>query len=244
MTKEFKFGFQNILFEAEEKTGLGLFALGKDNIGVYRQGKCLFIGIYEDACGYIFSQAGFDESEIRKGNLGIAPINYIHDQTKLTIQYQPFLNLFDSPWVEVRDGHPSALDLFKRHYSKLLYRDGRNPKRFVGPGFRMVLLSTCGRALFVWKKFMSKDGQLGLYCSIFRNESEYLSSWLIKEAMLLAEQRWPKEIRYFTYVNPRKIKSVNPGYSFKQAGWNYCGITKSKKLHILEYTNLSAQRND
>jgi len=50
----------------------------------------------------------------------------------------------------------------------------------------------------------------------------------------LAQQRWPNQQRLYTYVNQRKIKSANPGFCFKCAGWQYAGRTKSKKLHILE----------
>lgn len=150
------------------------------------------------------------------------------------ISYQPYLNLFCSPWVEIRDGNPLALDLFSRHYSKYIYKDGRTPNRFVGPGQRMVLISTCGRALFVWRKFISMDGQQGVNCSVFRNESEQRSSYLIDEAVKLAQIRWPNE-RLYTYVNASKIKSKNPGYCFKVCGWKFVGLTKARKLHILEY---------
>lgn len=136
-------------------------------------------------------------------------------------------------WVLVRDGDARARALFHRHYSYRPYRDGRNPKRFVGPGEKMVLLTTACDALFVWRKFRSADGQQGVNCSIFRNESPILSSILIKEAMQLAWERWPGE-RLYTYVNPRKVKSTNPGCCFKKAGWRVCGITKSRKLLILE----------
>src|SRR5690349_16031476 len=108
-------------------------------------------------------------------------------------EYQPFLKLSESHWVEVRDGNPYVLDLFSRHYSKRIYQDGRKVNRIVGPGQRMVLLSTCGRALFVWRKFISMDTQTGINCSVFRNESDILSSTLIKEAVALANKRWPGE---------------------------------------------------
>lgn len=150
------------------------------------------------------------------------------------ISYQPYLDLFESPWIEIRDGNALALDLFSRHYSKYIYKDGRKPNRFVGPGERMVLISSCGRALFVWRKFHSMDNQDGINCSVFRNESEQKSSYLIIEAMKLASIRWPGE-RLYTYVNPSKVKSLNPGYCFKVVGWKFVGITKARKLHILEY---------
>ena len=148
------------------------------------------------------------------------------------IAYRPFLPMFDT-WVEVRDGDPYGRDLFSRHYSKYHYKDGRKPKLFVGPGEKLVLMTVCGRALFVWRKFISSEK--GVSCSIFRNESGRKSSELIIRAVAIAHERWPGE-RLFTYVNPRKIKSVNPGYCFKMAGFRFCGVTKKNKLHILEYT--------
>jgi hypothetical protein len=138
-----------------------------------------------------------------------------------------------SPWIEVKDGNLRALDLFSRHYSRHKYRDGRQSKRFVGPGERIVLLTHCAKALLVWKKFRSMDNQTGISCSIFRNESSVLSSQLIIEAEKLAWRKWPDE-RLYTYVNPTKIKSSNPGCCFKMAGWKFCGLTKSRRLHILE----------
>lgn len=145
--------------------------------------------------------------------------------------------IIEGCWLSIHDGDPAAFNLFKRHYSHHKYRDnrrlvGRNRKLFVGPGQKMVLTTEQYDALFVWRKFKSDDGQEGVNCAVFRNESRYLSSDLIIEAEQLAWSKWPGE-RLYTYVNPRKIKSVNPGYCFKMAGWRSCGIT-SKGLIILE----------
>lgn len=136
-------------------------------------------------------------------------------------------------WYAVKDGEPMARDLFNRHYSRHFYKDGRRPKLFVGPGQKMVLLTTDGLALFVWKKFVDASGQQGVNCAIFRNESSALSSELILEAERLAWGKWPGE-RLYTYVNPKKVKSKNPGYCFKMAGWKMCGVTKVNKLIIFE----------
>lgn len=141
---------------------------------------------------------------------------------------------FDSfAWVHSKDANPTARGLFVRHYSYRPYADGRKPQKFVGPGEYMVLLTPEADALFVWRKFISADGQQGVNCSVFRNESEHRSSDLIREASALARERWPNE-RLYTYVNPRKIQSSNPGYCFQMAGWQRCGITKHNKLVILE----------
>lgn len=138
-------------------------------------------------------------------------------------------------WHQVRDGHPAALRLFERHYSKYHYKDGRRPNRFVGPGERIVLITKDGDALFVWRKFRDDSGQVGVNCSVFRNESKILSSEFIRQAMDIAWQKWPGE-RLYTYVNAGKVKSSNPGCCFKKAGWRQCGVTKSRKLLIFETT--------
>jgi hypothetical protein len=139
----------------------------------------------------------------------------------------------DSGWIQVRDGNPWARALFKRHYSYRPYRDGRKPKLFCGPGEKMVLITANADALFVWRRFISADGQKGVNCAVFRNESGILSSQLILEAEQMAWARWPGE-RLYTYVNADKVKSPNPGYCFKCAGWVACGVTKWKGLVILE----------
>lgn len=140
--------------------------------------------------------------------------------------------MFGYLWLPALDGDARAREIFNRHYSRRLYADGRKPKLFVGPGEKMVLLTPFCDALFVWRKFISADGQVGVNCAIFRNESQYLSSRLILEACELAWQCWPGE-RLYTYINPRRIRSTNPGYCFKQAGWRNSGLTKSG-LVILE----------
>jgi hypothetical protein len=141
---------------------------------------------------------------------------------------------FDFPkyWYAVKDGNKCAMKLYERHYSCYHYKDGRKRKLFVGPGEKMVLLTQNNDALFVWRKFIDDSGQRGINCSAFRNESKILSSDLIKEAVLLAILRW-KEKRLYTYVDKSKIRSTNPGYCFKCAGWEPCGYTK-KGLLILE----------
>jgi hypothetical protein len=136
-------------------------------------------------------------------------------------------------WIGIKDGDPRGIGIFKRHYSARSYRDNRRRTLFVGPGEKMVLLTVTNDALFVWRKFISDDGQDGVNCSVFRNEGPVLSSELVREAEELAWDRWPGE-RLFTYVWDKKVASVNPGYCFKMAGWNFCGRTKWNGLTILE----------
>jgi hypothetical protein len=144
-------------------------------------------------------------------------------------------------WFAVPDGTPRARWLYERHYSCVnLKARRRRPKRnlIVGPGEKMVLLTSDGLALFVWRKFRSGDGQQGVNCATFRNEGPYLSSELILEAEALAWERWPGE-RLYTYVNGLKVKSSNPGWCFQCAGWKKCGVSKGG-LIILEKMPLIA----
>lgn len=143
-------------------------------------------------------------------------------------------------WLGVPDGDPRAFALYTRHYSYRPYQDGRrrlgyrNRFLIVGPGQKMVLLTADCDALFVWRKFISDNGQTGVNCAVFRNESRILSSLLIREAEYLAWQRWRGE-RLYTYVDPEKVQSPNPGYTFLCAGWRRCGgTTKERRLLILE----------
>lgn len=143
------------------------------------------------------------------------------------------MNFEKETWLQVRDGNLLAADLFSRHYSKYHYKDGRKHTRFVGPGQRIVLITECGKAMFVWRKFIDASGQQGINCAIFRNETTLLSSDLIRQAVDIAWERWPGE-RLYTYVNGQKVRSTNPGCCFKKAGWRECGITKTRKLLIFE----------
>lgn len=139
-------------------------------------------------------------------------------------------------WIRIRDGNEHAFAIFSRHYTFRQWRrrNGLNGKRMAGPGETIVLLSKDGKALFIWKKQKySQDGQTGINCAIFRNEGQIKSSLLLQQAEDIAQRKWPGE-RMFTYVNAQKVKSQNPGYCFKVNGWRQCGITKAKKLIILE----------
>lgn len=125
------------------------------------------------------------------------------------------------------------MDLFRRHYSYREYADNREQKLFVGPGEKVVLRTWQADAMFVWRNFINDSGEDGINCAVFRNESETKSSTLIQEADAIADALWPNQ-RHYTYINAKKIKSTNPGYCFKRAGWRQCGMTKKHKHIVLE----------
>lgn len=137
------------------------------------------------------------------------------------------------PWVRTLDGDLDGLALYRRHYSRRPYKDGRDPALFVGPGDKLVLIAPDLSALFVWRKF--KDDaippQTGVNCAVFRNEGARLSSGLILAAEPYAYDRWPRENRLYTYVNAKRVRAKrDPGRCFLRAGWRRCGTTKGGLL--------------
>lgn len=137
-------------------------------------------------------------------------------------------------WWITKDGDERARALFDRHYSRSPDRDKRKPKLFCGPGEKIILTTWEGDALFVWRKFIDASGQQGVNCAVFRNESKHKASELIRQADAIADHVWPN-LRHYTYVDAKRIRSANAGCCFKIAGWRTCGRTKSGLL-ILEKT--------
>jgi len=120
--------------------------------------------------------------------------------------------------------------LADRHYSRRTV----GAKQFCYSGRKLVLRNTEGTVLFVWiypRPEMRMDDQTGYNCAVFRNESSRLSSDIILEAEQFAIQKWGPN-RFYTYVDPKKIQSSNPGYCFKMAGWKYLRTSKGGK-HLL-----------
>lgn len=121
--------------------------------------------------------------------------------------------------------------LADRHYS----RRSVGARQFCYSGRKLVLRNAEGTVLFVWMYPDPKyrmDTQVGYNCSIFRNESQRLSSEIILEAEQFAVEKWGPG-RAYTFIDGRKILSTNPGYCFIKAGWEGVGDTKGGK-RILE----------
>jgi hypothetical protein len=125
--------------------------------------------------------------------------------------------------------------LADRHYSR------RTPgaRQFLYSGRKIVIRNSEGTLVFGWlwpydDKRM--DGQTGYNCAIFRNESERVSSEVILECERIATARWGPN-RGYTYVKPSAIRSDNPGYCFKMAGWKFARLS-AKGLHLLSKEEL------
>ena len=135
-------------------------------------------------------------------------------------------------WYASHHADPRAVALYLRHYSAKRYADGRLRRQFCAPGEKLVLLTPHADALFVWHKAqdgLRMDGLDGVHCTVFRNESPYQSSDLIREAEVLAWARWPGTTLY-TYVNAAKVASTVPGWCFIRARWKRAGTSKGGLL--------------
>lgn len=140
-------------------------------------------------------------------------------------------------WQRVQKFDKIGAQLADRHYSR---RKVGSPQ-FMPPGQTIVLRYT-HTAVFGWWRpdpasgIKAMNGLDGWTCTIFRNEQrEVLSSVLVLDAELaIAEAGYdcgPSGL--LTYVFDRKVKSVNPGFCFKAAGWKVAGRSADKKKTLL-----------
>lgn len=133
------------------------------------------------------------------------------------------------------------------HYSR------RTPgaKTFTGVGREIVLVTDCGRAVWacVYQRTPSvrgsgssrgRTGETDTKARyvwrnmLFRNLGAGLSSELIQRATLRTYTEWlirygeiPTE-RLRTEIGLRSVKSTNPGFCYKQAGWTVDRIVRDK----------------
>lgn len=125
---------------------------------------------------------------------------------------------------------PEMAVLADRHYSRRTI----GARQFLYSGRKLVLRNAEGSILFAWiypDESMRMDGQTGYNNAIFRNESQRRSSDIILEAEWLAFAKWGPN-RLYTYIDAGKVKSPNPGYCFKMAGWRFERLSKAGK-HLL-----------
>jgi hypothetical protein len=109
-------------------------------------------------------------------------------------------------------------------------------------GRKLVLRDSAGLVLFAWifpDPTMRMDGQVGYNNAIFRNESERLSSDIILEAERAAFEKWGPN-RLYTYIDAAAVKSANPGYCFKVAGWRFVRLSAGGKHLLSKYDELAA----
>ena len=141
-------------------------------------------------------------------------------------------------WQQVSKRNKAAVALADRHYSR---RKPGSPQ-FMPPGETVVLLSLDERAVFGWWRphpasgIRAMNGLDGWTCTIFRNESDTLSSLLIlaAETFLLAKDCTIGSDGLITYVWDSKVTSANPGFCFKKSGWIITGRSADNRKTLLQ----------
>lgn len=123
--------------------------------------------------------------------------------------------------IRTRFDH-AAIALADRHYSRRHDKVGSN--QVGGVSKNLTLVTPDERALWVtryMKPGAAYDKLDAWRCSYFRNEGAGLSSDLIVAAMELTTERWGDDPPdgWVTWIDTRKVKSRNPGFCFKVAGW-------------------------
>ena len=122
-----------------------------------------------------------------------------------------------------------------RHYN----RQKIGSPQFVPPGRCVVLRTVSGDAFWItswpFAEYVKHAWPGAWVCSAFRNESEHLSSELIREAVAASLAVWPEppEIGMVTFVNAAKVRAKrDPGRCFLRAGFHREGFTAGG-LHAL-----------
>jgi hypothetical protein len=141
-------------------------------------------------------------------------------------------------WTVSHRFDPAACRLADRHYNR---RKVGSPQ-FVPPGRNLVLLSECGRAVWVtsypFARYVRHAWAGAWVNSLFRNEGAGLSSELILEAVAAtrylagARTNWDEPaLGLVTFVNAEKTakqrsRHASPGACYRHAGFVDVGETK------------------
>ncbi|MEF3312563.1 hypothetical protein PV433_27105 [Paenibacillus sp. GYB004] len=147
--------------------------------------------------------------------------------TQIMIDFRQY-----GPWIVTHKGDRACRYLADRHYS----RQTPGSNQFCRPGENLVLRTAPGDALWVTWSGIRDDGLQAWECTHFRNESNHLSSDMIRAAVTATIEKWgvPPKDGLITYVDASKIKSTNPGCCFKAAGWRHIGESKRRGLTLLQ----------
>jgi len=141
-------------------------------------------------------------------------------------------------WEISNRSDPMGLQLADRHYN----RQSPGSKNLAPPGKTLILIQDHALWVSLQQKneFIKHCWKNAWICSTFRNESNLLSSNLIKSAVSNTIACWgnPPENGFITFVNPSKVKSRNPGYCFIKAGWKKIGYTKINSLLVFQLSRL------
>jgi hypothetical protein len=133
------------------------------------------------------------------------------------------------PWRLSHRFDREALPLADAHYN----RQKPGTSQFVPPGRCLVLLGD--KALWVtsWPVYAQHAWAGAWINTCFRNESDHLSSDLIRRAVAVTRFYWPEapSLGMVTFVDPAKIRRKrDPGRCYRKAGFQLVGTTKGGLL--------------
>jgi hypothetical protein len=134
----------------------------------------------------------------------------------------------DGWWTVSHKFDPRSCLIADRHYNR---RKVGSPQ-FVPPG-RSFVLRHDDDALWTtswpFAEYVRHAWGGAWVNSLFRNESDRLSSELILEAVALTRGRWPDvpELGMISFVDAGKTRPKrDPGYCYRMAGFRHVGMTK------------------
>jgi hypothetical protein len=134
-----------------------------------------------------------------------------------------------SVWHLSHRADPLAVKVADRHYN----RQKVGSPQFVPPGRCVVLRTEDYGALWVtswpFAEYVKHAWAGAWVCSLFRNESDHLSSDLIRQAVAVTRWVWPDAppLGMVTFVDRAKTRRKrDPGRCYRKAGWRVCGETK------------------
>ena len=123
---------------------------------------------------------------------------------------------------------PEAMSIADRHYN----RQKPGTPSFTPPG-RVLVLKIESKAVWAtsypYSQYVRHAWAGALICSLFRNESEYLSSLLIRQALAATRWKYPElpALGMVTFINVAKVrKKRDPGRCFRKAGFKFVGYPR------------------
>lgn len=132
-------------------------------------------------------------------------------------------------WQLVDRFDPATRPLADRHYN----RQHVGSPQFVPPGRCVVLRTPEADAFWItswpFAEYVKHAWPGAWVCSAFRNESDHLSSELIREALAATLTIWPEPpaLGMVTFVDRSKTRpKKDPGYCYLMAGFQRVGKTK------------------
>lgn len=140
-------------------------------------------------------------------------------------------------WQLAWSADPAVAAMADRHYS----RKTVGAQQFAPPGRKVILRTPTADAVWVtaWPRF-TRPGFAwhgAWLCTIFRNESQHLSSELIGDAVAVTRHQWPAvpPLGMVTFIDPGKVRRKrDPGRCFRRAGFVEAGRTIDRGLIVLQ----------